>query len=405
MLRRSTLAVLLLVAIGARPNNNSVQAKPSRYLYVWAGAGHDSTKGVDMMTVLDADPASKTYGAVLSALTVDSSGLMPHHTEYVLPAKGPLFANDYTGNKSFLIDFSNPLKPRLSARLAGVPGGRMVHTFIRLPDGNVLVTYQFGDSTVAGNPGGIAVFDSHGRLLRQGSSRDAAFPGARIRTYGLAALPASDRAITTSSPMDNEKTANVVQIWRLSDVTLLKTLAVPVVQGDSAERYPFEIRPLADGSVLLNSYACGFYRLTDIATNPQITRVLALPEPKNFGCSVPLLTGHFWIMPIAYAHRFATIDISDPTHPVEVASFPTDTTFFPHWIAADPGSDRVVFTDQGDGAPMVMVAHLDSKTGHLSWDEAFRDAGAAKRGVSYNRPSWPNGLKGMAMPHGALFVP
>jgi hypothetical protein len=54
---------------------------------------------------------------------------------------------------------------------------------------------------------------------------------------------------------------------------------------------------------------------------------------------------------------------------------------------------------------MVMVAHLDSKTGHLSWDEAFRDAGAAKRGVSYNRPSWPNGLKGMAMPHGALFVP
>jgi hypothetical protein len=405
MLRRSTLAVLLLVALGARSNNNSVQGKPSRYLYVWAGAGHDSTKGLDMITVLDADPASKTYGAVLSAVTVDSSGLMPHHTEYVLPAKGPLFANDYTGNKSFLIDFSNPLKPRLSARLDRVPGGRMVHTFIRLPDGNVLVTYQFGDSTVAGNPGGIAVFDSHGRLLRQGSSRDAAFPGARIRTYGLAALPASDRAITTSSPMDNERTADVVQIWRLSDLTLLKTLEVPAVQGDSAQHYPFEIRPLADGSVLLNSYACGFYRLTDIATNPQITRVLALPEPKNFGCSVPLLTGHFWIMPIAYAHRYATIDISDPTHPTEVASFPTDTTFFPHWIAADPGSDRVVFTDQGDGAPMVMVAHLDSKTGLLSWDEAFRDAGAAKRGVSYNRPSWPNGLKGMAMPHGALFVP
>lgn len=399
------LAVLMLVALGAWSNNNSTQGKPSRYLYVWAGAGHDSTRGVDMITVLDADPASKTYGAVLSAVTVDSSGLMPHHTEYVLPAKGPFFANDYTGNKSFLIDFSNPLKPRLSGRLAQVPGGRRVHTFIRLPDGNVLATYQFGDSTVAGNPGGIVVFDSHGRLLRQGSSRDAAFPGARIRTYGLAALPASDRAISTSSPMDNEKTANVVQIWRLSDLTLLKTLAVPVVQGDSAERYPFEIRPLGDGTVLLNSYACGFYRLTDVATNPQITRVLALPEPKNFGCSVPLIAGRFWIMPIAYAHRFATIDISDPTHPTEVASFPTDTTFFPHWISADPGSDRVVFSDQGDGAPMVMVAHLDRKTGHLSWDEAFRDAGAPQRGVSYNRSSWPNGLKGMAMPHGALFVP
>jgi hypothetical protein len=29
----------------------------------------------------------------------------------------------------------------------------------------------------------------------------------------------------------------------------------------------------------------------------------------------------------------------------------------------------------------------------------------ATRGVSYHRESWPNGVKGMAMPHGALFVP
>ncbi len=405
MLRRSMLAVLLLVALGARSSSNSIQGKPSRYLYVWAGTGHDSTKGLDIVTVLDADPGSRTYGAVLSALTVDSSGLMPHHTEYVLPAKGPFFANDYSGNKSFLIDFSNPLKPRLSGRLARVPGGRMVHTFIRLPDGNVLATYQFGDSTLAGNPGGIVEFDSQGRLVRYASSRDAAFPGARIRTYGLAVLPASDRVVTTSSPMDNERTADVVQVWRMSDLTLLRTLEVPAVPGDSAQRYPFELRPLADGSVLMNSYACGFFRLTDLGGNPQIARVLALPEPRNFGCSVPLLAGRFWIMPIAYAHRFATIDISDPAHPVEVGSLPTDSTFFPHWISGDPGSDRVVVTDQGDGSPLVMVAHLDSKTGHLSCDEAFRDAGASKRGVSYNRPSWPNGLKGMAMPHGALFVP
>ena len=64
-----------------------------------------------------------------------------------------------------------------------------------------------------------------------------------------------------------------------------------------------------------------------------------------------------------------------------------------------------MMTDQGDGLPMVMVAHLDKTTGRLSWDEAFRDAGAAKPGVTYHRASWPNGVKGMAMPHGALFVP
>ena len=406
MLRRTLgFAVLIAVALGARSTNLKPPTKPSRYLYVWAGAGHDSTTGLDMITVLDANPASKTYGAVLAALTVDSSGLMPHHIEYSLPAKGPLFANDYTGDKSFLIDFSTPLKPRLSARLAPVPGGRRVHTFIRLPDGNVLATYQFGDTTDAGKPGGLAEFDRQGRLVRSGSSRDGAFPGAHIRTYGLAVVPALDRAVSTSSPMDNEKTADVIQVWRLSDLKLLKTIEVPIVAGDSAQRYPFEMRPLADGSVFMNSYACGFFRITDLTTNPKITRVLALPEPKNFGCSVPLIAGKFWIMPIAYAHRYATIDISDPDHAKEVASFPTDTTFFPHWIAADPGSDRVVMTDQGDGAPFVAVAHLDRKTGLMSWDEAFRDHGAAKHGVSYNRPSWPNGLKGMAMPHGALFVP
>jgi hypothetical protein len=131
---------------------------------------------------------------------------------------------------------------------------------------------------------------------------------------------------------------------------------------------------------------------------------MAMKQPENFGCSVPLIAGKFWIMPIAYAHRYATLDISDPSHPREVASFKTDSTFFPHWIAADPLSDRVVVTDQGDGPPMVMVAHLDRSTGRLRWDEKFRDAGSTKPGVSYRRDSWPNGLKGLAMPHGALFV-
>ena len=150
---------------------------PARYLYVWAGTGNDSTNGLDMMTVLDADSSSATYGTVLSALTVDSSGRMPHHTEFVLPASGPLFANDYSGDKSFLVDFSTPASPRLAAKLASVPGGRRVHSFERLPNGHVLATVQFGDSTVAGRPGGLAEFDAEGRLVRNGWSRDHRPPG------------------------------------------------------------------------------------------------------------------------------------------------------------------------------------------------------------------------------------
>jgi hypothetical protein len=406
LLRRALLTSVLL-ACDALPSKDVPSAPPSpaRYLYVWAGTGHDSTRGVDMITVLDANPANKTYGSVIAAQTVGSGGLMPHHTEFVLPANGALFANDYNDDKSFLIDWSDPPRPRSIGRSEPIPGGRKVHSFARLPSGNILATYQFGDGKVPGDPGGLVEFDPSGRFVRTGSSRDAAFPGAKIRTYSLAVVPRIDRVVTTSAPMDNERTANVVQVWRLSDLTLLETLPVPAIAGDSTHMYPFELRALDDGSVLMNTYYCGFFRLTNLEAKRQITRVLTLPQPKNIGCSVPQIAGRFWIMPIAYAHRFATIDISNPAKPKEVASFQTDSTFFPHWIAADPGSDRVVVTEQGDGPPMVLVAHLNKTTGHLSWDKAFRDSASTKPGVSYHREIWPNGVKGMAMPHGALFVP
>ncbi|HEX6816700.1 MAG TPA: hypothetical protein VF102_13555 [Gemmatimonadaceae bacterium] len=396
-------AVLLAACTVGRATASS--GGPSRYLYVWAGTGTDTVLGSDMITVVDADPLHATYGSVLAALTVDTSGHMPHHTEFSAPAHGALFANDYTGDKSFLIDFSAPTAPRLHARLDRVPNGRRLHSFARLSNGHVLATVQFGDSTIAGQPGGIAEFDVDGHFLRSGWSRDSTFPGARIRTYGLTLIPSLDRIVTTSAPMDTERTANVVQVWRLSDLTLLKTLAVPAVAGDKAERHPFEVRTLADGSVMMNTYYCGFFHITGLAGDAKIARVLALPEPRNFGCSVPVLAGHFMVMPIAYAHRYATIDIADPDHPTEIASLPTDSAFFPHWASLDPGSDRVVFTDQGDGKAQVRVAHFDRATGRLTWDERFKDAGAASAGISYDRASWPNGVRGMAMPHGAVFVP
>jgi LVIVD repeat len=403
-------AVLLLAVLfpaNASTLGSQTRANPARYLYVWAGSGNDTTKGVDVVTVLDANPSSPNYGKVLAALTVDSAGRMPHHTELVLPPKGPFFANDYSGNKSFLVDFSNPTKPRLAGRVDVVPGGRKLHSFARLANGHVIATVQFSDSSVAGSPGMLAEFDAKGKLIRSGSARDPAFPGARIRTYSLMPLPLIDRIVTTSNPMDNEDVAQVVQVWRLSDLKLLKTIAMPPSPaGDSSYRYPFELHALPGGrSVMLNTYACAFFTLTHIDSNPRLEHVLSLQQPRDFGCSVPVVEGNYMVMPIAYGHRYATLDISDPAHLKEVASFPTDTTFFPHWASPDPGSDRLVFTDQGDGQARVMIAHFDRATGRLAWDEKFRDAGSTTPGVSYHRDRWPNGLTGMLMPHGALFVP
>jgi hypothetical protein len=399
---RSSLLVVALLFVAACSGRVD---RPSRYLYVWAGTMSGGSPGLDMITVLDADPASATYGKVLDALTVDSSGKMPHHSEYSLPTGAPLFVNDFATDKSFLIDFTTPERPRLAGHVATVPGGHVLHSFSRLANGHVLATVQFGNDSVEGNPGGLAEFDAQGKLVRVGWSRDSTFAGAHIRPYGLAVLPAADRAVTTSSPMDKEITANVVQVWRLSDLTLLKTLAVPDVGGDSAYMHPFEPRTLEDGSVLLDSYYCGFFRITGFDQEPRIDRVGALPLPENKGCGVTAIVGHYMVLPVANAHRYLTIDIADPTHPTTVASLQADSTFFPHWVAADPRSDRVVFTDQGNGRPIVRVAHLDRSTGRLSWDEQFRSDAATLPGVSYDRATWPNGVTGMAMPHAALFVP
>lgn len=399
-------AALVFIFAASSATEGRQSRTPSRYLYVWAGSGSATSKGVNSLVVIDVDPASPKYGALINALTVDTAGNVPHHTEFELPKSGFFFASDYGADRTYLIDFSLPAKPRFATRAAAVPHGHMVHSYARLPNGNVLATVQHGDMSIDGHPGGLAEFDNDGKLVRYASSIDPAMPGAHIRTYALTTLPMIDRVVTTSSPMDSEKTAHVVQVWRMSDLKLLKTLAVPQVPGDSSHMYPFEVRTLADGrTVMLNSYYCGFYRISGLDNEPKIERVMKMEHPKNIGCSVPVISGHFMLMPIAYAHRYATIDISNPAHPVEVSSVAMDTTFFPHWVARDPSSDRVVVTDQGDGPPMVMVGHFNPDTGKLTWDEKFREAGASRPGLSFLKVNWPNGVKGKVTPHGAVFVP
>jgi hypothetical protein len=193
-----------------------------------------------------------------------------------------------------------------------------------------------------------------------------------------------------------------LQVWKLSDLSLVKTLAVPQLQGDSIHRYPFELRTMADGkTAFLNGYYCGLYRIDNLDSSPVIKHVGKI---AGIGCSVPHVAGKLMVMPVAYGHRIVTLDISDPAKPKELATLQTDTTIFPHWVSGDPTSDRLVMTDQGDGAPRIMIAHLDRATGKITWDEKFRDPGSDKPGVSLENVTWPNGVKGKVMAHGALFI-
>jgi len=389
------------------------------YLYVFAGdaahlasamagdsAGAHGAAGTDFLAVIDADTGSATYGQLLATTPIEVGGTMPHHTEMEMPAAGrTLFANSFMTGRTYRFDFADPLAPRIAGTVDSVAGLRLPHSYTRLADGNVLATFQFGDGRAKGDPGGLALFSPEGRVLRAVSSADSSFAGEPIRTYSLDVSASANRVITTSTPMDPAGvSADVVQLWRLSDLALLRTIPVPRSAPDSTSRYPFEVRFFPDGrSAILNTYNCGFYYLSALDSDaPMLEAVLALENPRHIGCGVPLLIGKWWIVPIPSTHEFVVYDLSDPRRPRRAGALPTDSTFDAHWMSREPGTDRIVVTVETT-VPSVRMARFDSTTGTLAWDERFRETPDGPLGVSFDRTAWPHGKAGKALPHGAVF--
>ncbi len=402
----------------------SAAPAPARYLYVWAGDKDE--KDSDFLAVVDVRPASATYGQMLATAPVGMRGTMAHHLEYALPAAGQLlYANGHHHEAIFQFDISDAERPRLVGTARPAPPLRYPHDFVRLPNQNLLVGYLRsegpspvpGDSTMPGNSGGVAELTPDGRVVRWGSAADSSLPWP-MRPYAFAVLPERDRFVVTSAAMMEPSSANAVQVWRLSDLRRLHTLPVPPARLpdgrmlDSGHAVPFEPRVMRDGSVLLNTFGCGFYRVTGIYTDrPSIHNVYTLDVPAGrvppgrlAGCGVPVVEGRFWVVPVGRLNLLLTLDVSDPARPREVARLQTDSSFRPHWLAKDPGSDRIVVGAENGGEDRMLMAHLDARTGALRWDETFRSADG-RLGVSFVRERWPHGATGEAFGHAALFRP
>jgi hypothetical protein len=125
--------------------------------------------------------------------------------------------------------------------------------------------------------------------------------------------------------------------------------------------------------------------------------------PETAGCSVPTIVGKFELLPIMFANAVVTLDVSDPTRPVEVARLTLDEAFIPHWAQVDPGTYRVAVTGIGQAAGQVLMYWVDPDTGELTLDEAFGQTDGLGPGFSMTRDEWPHGLTGPAVPHAALF--
>jgi hypothetical protein len=70
-----------------------------------------------------------------------------------------------------------------------------------------------------------------------------------------------------------------VQIWRLNDLRLLATVDLPAPSSGKSNLNPAEPRLLPDGSVYVNTFNCGLFRLTGLeGTTPKAESVWEFPE-------------------------------------------------------------------------------------------------------------------------------
>jgi hypothetical protein len=381
---------------------------PSDYLYLWASSADSS--GPDFLAVYDVrDPRSADrYGALVTTLPVPGRGNRTHHTEHVMPADDLLFANGFGSGQSFIFDLSTPSAPRLAKQFGDVGALMHPHSFWRLPNGNVLATFQMQHDSLGMTPGGLVELTPRGAVVRAASSNHAGVDR-RIRPYSAAILSDLDRVVVTTSDMDNRDTTQAVQLWRLSDLSVQHTIQLPNgPRGDEGYR-PAEPRILSDGrTVLVSTFNCGLYVLDGIASatpsaTPSARLVASFPRKAGTSCAVPVVAGDYYLITVPAWSAVVSLDVSDPTQPREVSRITLGTGDVPHWIGIEPNHQRVVITGYQAMKTRVLIARFDETTGKLALDERFRAPGSAEAGLRMEGITWPHGGTGPAVPHGAVF--
>jgi len=399
-------ALIFCVVSGPLKSQDPKTTATEDYLFAWAGdAGQ---KGNDFLAVIDADPSSASYGKLVTTLATDQKTIQVHHTEYTMPASGMLFANDHGAGRTFIFDVRDPLHPKIANSFTDMGGYMHPHSYLRLPDGNVLATFQHahhaGSDMVMGATGGLVEINDEGKVIRSASSADPAFADALLMPYSLVVLPELDRIVSTNSSMHlNEIFSGVTyQVWRLSDLKLLKTEYFDVGENRYAQISPEEPRLGPDGSIFVQTLGCGIERITGINTD-QPTSHLVYSFPGNW-CGVPTIVGHYLIQSVPDLHGLVVLDIANAAKPVEVSRLKLTDTYSPHWTAWGSKTQRLVVTSSGSPVDhRLFLLKLDQATGVITVDDAFRDTDG-KPGFNFGDREWPQGWKGTGAPHGAVFT-
>ena len=162
--------------------------------------------------------------------------------------------------------------------------------------------------------------DPAGRLVRASDAADPVDP--ELRAYSVTPMPAIDRAVSTTSDMWSQANGTSFQLWRLSDLTLLKTVPLPQGPLGYEHRDPAEVRLLPDSTTaIMTTFTCAMYLLHDLETDEpwaELIHVMPWETYDTDECGVPFTRDRFWLQTYANSDGSSLIsmDISDPSHPV-----------------------------------------------------------------------------------------
>ena len=426
-MRISALAACAVFVACVPPSREAQVQSGAESPYLFLFAGDQDEADSDFLAVIDLRPDSPDLGRAIATTPIGMKASMPHHMEYTMPPDGELlFMNAHQHELTMLVDVSDSRAPRVVKTLEPPAPLRYPHDYSRTPRGTRLVGFlrsegespDPAETAMPGDHGGIAEYTADGTLLRTASAETAS-SSRPIRPYAFALLADIDRLVVTSAPMMEASWADVVQVYRYSDFTLLKTIDLPpgrLADGrqiEGSQRAGFGPRVLPDGSVFFNAYGCAFYRLSDIGSDsPRLDTVLTLETPEappgvgqiRGSCGIPVVFEDYWLMPVGQLHAVIVLNISNPATPREVFRLRTPETFNPHWLARDPHSNRLVLGAELGGEEGFYLLRFDAEAGRLSFDPAVEGEGQTGY-LSLRNQSWPHGSTGPAWGHAALFLP
>jgi selenium-binding protein 1 len=170
------------------------------YLHVWTLGVKGLGDGHDKLVTIDVNPASKTYGKVISSVSVKGRG-EAHHMGFT-DDRRYLWAGGLADNNIYVFDVgSNPAKPKLVKTIAnqGKQTGYLgPHTFYAMP-GRMLVA-SLSNSKDKGGVTGMALFNNAGKFIAKYDIPVTDIGGVKGDGYGydIAINPGKNAMLTSS---------------------------------------------------------------------------------------------------------------------------------------------------------------------------------------------------------------